>query len=294
MVNKVANVKKLYILLVRPFTKVPIMSDHSRVICTIDENNIATVALNRPDKLNAIDMAMFQEVNRLTKTLKTNKHIRAVIVKGNGSDFCSGLDIKSLLNSKVGALKLLFKWWPTLPNDAQRFSLAWRDIPCPVIFAIHGRCWGGGLQLVSGGDFRIASPDARFSILEAKWGLIPDMGGAIAFRELMRQDHTLEMAMTAKEVDSQTAQEYGLVTKIADDPYAKAYELALECSDRSPDILAANKKLYHKTWWSSPGVALFLETWYQIRVIMGKNRVIASKRERKPDAKIPYLPRAFK
>lgn len=270
------------------------MSDTSRITCTIDDNQIATVSLNRADKLNAIDMAMFKAVNKTITDLKKNKKVQAVIVKGNGSDFCSGLDVKSLLNDQAGAMKLLFKWWPTLPNDAQRFSVGWRDIPCPVIFAIHGRCWGGGLQLASGGDFRIASPDASFSIMEARWGLIPDMGGALAFRELMRQDHTLEMAMTAKEIDTETAKEYGLVTKIAEDPYARAYELALELVNRSPDVLAATKKLYHKTWWSSPGIALWLETWYQIKVITGKNRAIAGKRERETENKRPYLPRQFR
>ncbi|MFA0570626.1 crotonase/enoyl-CoA hydratase family protein [Vibrio gallaecicus] len=270
------------------------MSEQPRVTCTIDDNQIATVILNRADKLNAIDMPMFQAVNHLTKSLSRNKQVRAVIVKGDGSDFCSGLDVKSLLTSKTGALKLLFKWWPTLPNDAQRFSVGWRDIPCPVIFAIHGRCWGGGLQLASGGDFRIASPDANFSIMEAKWGLIPDMGGALAFRELMRQDHTLEMAMTAKVIDSQQAKDYGLVTKIAEHPYAEAYKLAQECIERSPDVLAATKKLYHKTWWTSPGLALFLETWYQLKVGIGKNRIIAGKRERRPEDKPDYLPRQFK
>ncbi|MEZ9516410.1 crotonase/enoyl-CoA hydratase family protein [Vibrio splendidus] len=270
------------------------MSSLDRITCSIDENQIATVVLNRPDKLNAIDMAMFEAVNEMISELKKNRDIRAVIVKGSGSDFCSGLDVKSLLNSKVGAMKLLFKWLPTLPNAAQRFSLGWREIPCPVIFAIHGRCWGGGLQLASGGDFRMASPEATFSILEAKWGLIPDMGGAIAFRELMRKDHTLEMAMTAKVIDSQTAKEYGLVTKIAEDPYAEAYALALECANRSPDVVAANKKLYNKTWWSSPGVALFLETWYQIKVGSRKNRAIAAQREIHSDKPREYLPRTFK
>lgn len=115
------------------------MTDLSRITCSIDENQIATVALNRPDKLNAIDMAMFQGVNDMIRNLKKNTEIRAVIVKGHGADFCSGLDIKSLLTSKSGAMKLLFKWLPTLPNAAQHFSLGWRDIPCPVIFAIHGR-----------------------------------------------------------------------------------------------------------------------------------------------------------
>ncbi|MDG3085888.1 crotonase/enoyl-CoA hydratase family protein [Vibrio hannami] len=270
------------------------MSDHARVTCNIDDNNIATICLNRADKLNAIDMPMFQAVNKTITELKKNKNIQAVIVKGNGTDFCSGLDVKSLLNDRTGAMKLLFKWWPTLPNDAQRFSVGWRDIPCPVIFAIHGRCWGGGLQLASGGDFRIASPDASFSIMEARWGLIPDMGGALAFRELMRQDHTLEMAMTAKEIDTKKAKEYGLVSKISDEPYEEAYKLALELVNRSPDVLAATKKLYHKTWWSSPGMALWLETWYQIKVLIGKNRVIAAKRERETENKRPYLPRQFR
>jgi enoyl-CoA hydratase/carnithine racemase len=130
--------------------------------------------------------------------------------------------------------------------------------------------------------------------MEAKWGLIPDMGGAIAFRELMRKDHTLEMAMTAKEIIGEQAKEYGLVTKIEEDPFEAAYALALECINRSPDVLAANKKLYHNTWWSSPGKALWLETWYQIKVALGKNRAIAVKRERKPDDKKDYIARQFK
>lgn len=270
------------------------MSAQSRITCEIDENNIALVTLNRPDKLNAIDMDMFRQVNALTKKLKKNRSLRAVIVQGAGTDFCSGLDVKSLLTSKTDALKLLFKWWPSLPNDAQRFSLGWRAIPCPVIFVIHGRCWGGGLQLVCGGDFRIASNDANFSIMEAKWGLIPDMGGAIAFREVMRQDHTLELAMTAKVIDSDEALRIGLITKVAAHPLSEAYELAMQCMERSPDVLAANKKLYNQTWWSSAGKALFLETWYQIKVALGKNRAIAVARERKPDNKRSYLPRKFK
>lgn len=146
------------------------MSNTSRITCTVDENQIAIVSLNRPDKLNAIDLEMFMAVNDMSRKLSKNKQIRAVIVKAEGNDFCSGLDVKSLLSDKKGAAKLLFKWLPFKHNLAQKFSLGWRDIPCPVIFAIHGRCWGGGLQLVSGGDFRIASPDANFSIMEAKWG----------------------------------------------------------------------------------------------------------------------------
>ncbi|USD66764.1 crotonase/enoyl-CoA hydratase family protein [Vibrio sp. SCSIO 43136] len=272
------------------------MSQQPRVTCTIDKNSIAIVSLNRPEKMNAIDMGMFDAVKTTIKKLKSDRSIRAVIVKANGDNFCSGLDVKSLMNDKKGAAKLLFKWWPTFANDAQFFSVGWRTIPCPVIFALHGRCWGGGLQLASGGDFRFAHPETNFSIMEGKWGLIPDMGGALAFRELMRQDNTLEMAMTAKIIDADTAKEYGLVTRISEQPFDEAYRLALECADRSPDAVAATKKLYNKTWWSSPGWALWLETWYQIKVMIGKNRIIAAKREKQTQLDEPkkaYMPRKF-
>lgn len=232
---------------------------------------IAYVALNRPDKHNAVDKSMFDDLNAVTRQIKKDSSLRAVIVSGNGEDFCSGIDIKSLFGNKKDALTLLFKWLPWRANLAQKVSTAWRDLPIPVIFALHGRCWGAGLQIALGADFRIATPATSISIMEARWGLIPDMGGTLALREVLRLDVAKELAMTAKVLSGEQALQLGLITQIADDPLAQANVMAKELSIQSPDAVAACKKLYNKSWWSSSGMALARETLYQIKIILGKN-----------------------
>jgi len=234
-------------------------------------NNIAHVRLNRSEKHNALDMPMFYAIRNTVKRLKADKEIRAVIVAGNGEDFCSGLDIKSVMKSRTDPLKLLFKWLPWRANLAQYVSTGWRDIPAPVIMAIHGRCWGGGLQIALGGDFRIATPDASIAIMEARWGLIPDMGGTLALKELIKLDVAKELAMTGEVINGEQALSHGLVTHIAEKPVDKAVELAETIVMHSPDAVAATKKLYNKSWWSKPGLALLRESYYQIRILLGKN-----------------------
>ena len=145
-------------------------------------DGIAYVNLNRAEKCNALDIDMFVAIKKIIKSLKVDRSVRAVIVTGNGEDFCSGLDIKSVMSSTKTPLSLLFKWFPWHANLAQYVSVGWKDIPVPVIMVIKGRCWGGGLQIALGADFRISTPDASFSIMESRWGLIPDMGGTLALK----------------------------------------------------------------------------------------------------------------
>ena len=170
-------------------------------------NSIAHVKLNRADKLNALDMPMF-------------------IAIGNGDDFCSGLDVKSIMKSPTSMVKLLFKALPWQANLAQVVSTGWQNIPVPVICAIHGRCWGGGLQIALGADFRFATPDSSLSILEGKWGLIPDMGGTIALRDLIAIDQAKRLAMTAEMFTGQQALALNLVTEITATPLADAQAFA--------------------------------------------------------------------
>jgi enoyl-CoA hydratase/carnithine racemase len=255
------------------------------------EDGIAHVTLNRPDKRNALDMAMFRAIDGTSRILRRDRSIRAVIVSGNGEDFCSGLDVKSMMHSKGAAVSLMSKWLPGNSNRAQRVSTNWRKIPAPVIMAIHGRCWGGGLQIALGADFRIATPDATLSIMEGKWGLIPDMGGNLALREIVAKDVALKLTMTAAVVSAQEALDHGLITAISDDPLQKAKELAASVSERSPDAVAAVKKLYHENWFKSERRMLSRETWYQVKMLLGKNRIRAAKRQLKPDQETPYLPR---
>ena len=232
---------------------------------------VAYVRLNRTDKRNAIDMTMFKAVADTIKTLRKNRGIRAVIVSGEGEDFCSGLDVKSVMKNNKNPFKLLFKLNPWGSNLAQQVSVGWQQIPVPVIMVIHGRCWGGGLQIALGGDVRISTPDASLSIMEGRWGLIPDMGGTLALRTLGRMDLTKELAMTAAVIDAPAAQQAGWVTHISEDPMAQAEALATTISQQSPDAVAAVKKLYNRSWQGSSGWVLLRESWYQLRILLGKN-----------------------
>lgn len=245
------------------------------VLLTI-ENNIAYVALNRADKHNAINMLMFYQLDKVIKQLKKDKTLRAVIVHGKGVDFCSGLDVKSVMKAQTNVLKLLFKWLPGQSNLAQRVSTGWREIPVPVIMALHGRVWGGGLQIALGGDFRLVEPSASLSILEARWGLIPDMGGTLALKEHLPADQAKLLAMTGKELNPQQASDYHLITDVVDEPLAAAKALAESFSQKSPDAVAGVKKLYNQVWWRGDRFTLARETYYQLKVMFSKNQRIKS------------------
>ena len=205
--------------------------------------------------------------------------------------FVSGLDVKSVMSSKSSILSLLSKVLPGQANLAQRVSYNWRKLPVPVIMVIHGRCWGGGLQIALGADFRFATPDSSFSIMEGKWGLIPDMGANLAMRELLSKDVALKLAMTAEVMSAQTALDYGLITGINDDPFKQAMELVGQLAERSPDAVAAVKKLYHQTWFRSEWLMLTRESFYQVRILLSKNQGIAVKKQLNPDKNLGYLAR---
>lgn len=255
------------------------------------EDGIAFVTLNRANKRNALDMPMFNAIDDVSRKLRSDVSIRAVIVNGGGEDFCSGLDVKSMMKSRSAAAALLAKWLPGQSNRAQRVSTNWRKIPAPVIMAIHGRCWGGGLQIALGADFRIAAPNTTLSVMEGKWGLIPDMGGNLALREIVSKDIALKLTMTAEVVNAEQALDVGLITAIAADPLDEAQKLARQIIERSPDAVAAAKKLYHRNWFRSERSMLARETLFQIRILAGKNRLRAARKQLKPDEKTTYLPR---
>lgn len=255
------------------------------------ENNVAIVTFNRAEKRNALDMAMFKTIDDISRQLKRNRKIRAVIVQAKGEDFCSGLDIKSVMSKKSSVLSLLGKWLPGQANLAQRVSYNWRKIPVPVIMVIQGRCWGGGLQIALGADFRFVTSDASFSIMEGKWGLIPDMGANLALREIVAKDIALKLAMTAEIISAQTALGYGLVTHVSDEPLQQAMHLVEQITDRSPDAVAAVKKLYQQNWLKAEWRMLAKESYYQVKILLGKNQNKAVKKQLKPEENVSYLAR---
>ncbi len=251
------------------------MSD-KRVTLSI-EKGIATVTLNRADKHNALDMAMFEGIAATIRQLKRVVGLRVVIVQGAGESFCSGLDVKSVMSNRRNGFRLLWKWWPTQANLAQQVTIGWRQLKVPVIMVLHGNCWGGGMQIALGGDFRVAAPDTSLSIMEAKWGLIPDMGGTVALSELVSVDHAMKLAMTARPFSAANALELRLVTKVTDSPMTYAQQLANQLIERSPDTNRLIKRMYHDIWCSKVGKILAKETWNQWKILLGKNQKVAVK-----------------
>ena len=243
------------------------------------ENRVAKVILNRPEMHNALDMEMFRAIASVQRKLARERDLRCVIFYGAGVDFCSGLDVKSIMSDRKAIMKLLWKWLPWHSNLAQVVSTGWRKLQVPVIAAIHGRCWGGGLQIALGADFRVVTPDASLSVMEGRWGLIPDMGGNLALAELAGRDQAMWLAMAAEIVDGTKALELGLVTRVNENPQETANGMAADLLERSPDAVAAVKRLYRKSWSSQPGTWLARESAYQVRVIAGKNQRIAVARQ---------------
>lgn len=186
----------------------------ARLIVEEAESGIFHVQLNRPDKMNALDLGMFQELSALALSLKENKSIRVVILSGKGRAFCTGLDVKSMVPNLSASSKLLDKPAATEhSNMAQDAAYLWRQLPVPVIACLHGMVFGGGLQIALGADFRIATPDCKMSIMEAKWGIIPDMSAAVTLRELVRMDVAKELTMTGRIFPASEGLGYGLVTR---------------------------------------------------------------------------------
>ena len=253
------------------------METQQRVKISV-EKQIARIILNRPVKHNALDMPMFYAIVDAIKKVKQDKTIRVVIVSGEGKSFCSGLDVKSVMSKQKNVLKLLWKWWPGKPNLAQQVTIGWRQLEVPVIMVLHGKCWGGGMQIALGGDFRIASPDTSLSIMEAKWGLIPDMGGTPALQENLPLDQAMRLAMTAEDISASEALNKNLITQVSDDPLMAAYQLAEKLIERSPDTSKRIKRFYHKTWCNKQAKILAGETFNQWKILLGKNQKIAVKK----------------
>ncbi|KAJ1630310.1 ClpP/crotonase-like domain-containing protein [Pavlovales sp. CCMP2436] len=250
---------------------------------------VAIVRLNRPEKLNALSLPMFRAIRAAAKSINSPKlsGVRAVVLCGAGRSFCAGLDVKSLMRDPLAMRRyptmaeLLETNAETGATLAQEVGYLWRLLPVPVIAAVHGVCLGGGFQIVLGADFRFAAADSKFSIMESKWGLVPDMGGTLALRELIPLDVAKELAMTARVLSAGEAHSLGLVTRVcASNPFDEALLFANELAARSPDCLAATKALLNANYGRGKAAeeksALALEARLQRKLIGGWNQLAAS------------------
>ncbi|KUE79911.1 enoyl-CoA hydratase [Aeromonas schubertii] len=242
-----------------------------RVRCRIEEG-VARVTLSRPDKLNALDRPMFDAIATVLARLREEKGLRAVILEGEGRAFCAGLDVKSMLKSPLAAVEILKREADAATNLAQEVAYGWRALPVPVIAVTRGVCFGGGLQIALGADFRFTAPECRFSVMEIKWGIIPDMSGAATLRTLVGVDRAMELAMTGREFLAPEASELGLVSRVCEDPGAEAEAFVRTLLAKSPDALAGIKQLYHKAWALSDAEVMQEETRLQKQILGRPNQ----------------------
>jgi len=263
------------------------MNDRVRVDM---RGHLAVVSLNRPDRHNGMDLQMLNAVREAARRLRADRSVRAVIIRGEGPSFCAGLDVKAVFGDRRAARAAVAALYAPARNRFQDWSLAWRELAVPVIAAVHGHCLGAGLQLALGADIRIATAGAQLSVMEAKWGLVPDMGGAALLRELVGIDGAKELAMTGRVVSGADASALGLVTHLSEEPLRAATELAEEMAARSPDAVAAAKFLMQDAWHGHERGALAAERRWQRRLIGGPNQRIAMERNLEKSER-PYLPR---
>ena len=241
----------------------------------IDGARIAVVSLNRPAKLNGLTMAMLRGLDDAAKSLRRDRDLRGVIFAGAGDSFCAGLDFGSVLKKPMDIVKA-FAPNPLAGDGAnlfQRVCWEWRRLPAPVIAVVHGHCYGGGVQLALGADFRVTAADARWSILEAKWGLIPDMSGARTLADHVGAEQARWLTMTGRELSGAEAVEVGLATETTeslDDAHSRAREILRELMGRSPDQLAATKSLFNHAW-RSPRATFRAERFEQAKLLLSEN-----------------------
>ena len=256
---------------------------NDRVSITI-EGGVADVRLNRPDKMNALDPAMIEGIAAAIDTLATVPGLRAVVLSGEGRAFCAGLDMQSMAGLASNDFRIMERTHG-LANIFQQVAWGWRTLPVPVIAAGHGVVFGGGLQIFSGADIRIARPDTRLSIMEMKWGLVPDMAGFPLWRGNVRDDVLRELIFTNRVFDGGEAVGLGFVTRTAEDPLAEALALAREIAARNPEAVRGAKRLADLTLDAGPAELLLAESREQGALIGSANQmeaVMANMQKRPP------------
>ena len=243
-------------------------------LVTVDINDhVAHVKLNRPEKMNALSWDMFEAITETGRQVATNKDIRAVVLSGEGRGFCAGMDLENfagngLNNNAFGPGRGGF--WP---NYYQSPAYIWKAVPVPVICALHGVAYGGGFQIAMGADIRIAHPQSKLSLMEIKWGIIPDMSGSQTLRDLVRVDVAKELAFTGRVVEGEEAAALGLVTRLDENPLEAALAMARDIAGRNPDAISYSKYMLDTTWHGDDMEGLRVEEKLQGRILGTPNHI---------------------
>jgi enoyl-CoA hydratase/carnithine racemase len=255
------------------------MSTEDRITTTI-ENGVANVRLVRVDKMNALDDAMFSALIETGERLKADPSVRVVVLSGEGRAFCAGLDMGNFGKMASGERKggdglVTAERTPGGSNRAQHAVMVWREIPVPVIAAIHGVAFGGGFQLTLGADIRYVTADTRMSVMEIKWGLVPDMAGLVLMRLLARDDVVRELTYSGRQFSGEEAVSLGFATRVCADPRADALALAAEIAAKNPHAIRADKRLFEVAARGDQHETLKAESVEQTALIGSPNQIEA-------------------
>jgi enoyl-CoA hydratase/carnithine racemase len=221
-----------------------------RVSVTVTDG-VADVRLTRPEKINALDNAMFAAIVDAGEGLKSDRSVRAVVLSGEGRGFCAGLDFSSFQAMAGGGggggggerTSPITDMSGRITHVGQQAAYVWQELEVPVIAAVHGVALGGGAQIALGADLRIVAPDAQLSILEIRWGLVPDMTGTAMLVRLVGLDKAKELALTGRMVSGEEAAQIGLATRVSANPLDDALALAREIAGKSPHAIRGIKRL---------------------------------------------------
>lgn len=256
-----------------------------RISIEVNDSGVADVRLIRSDKMNALDDAMFAALIEAGQAVAADKSIRAVVLSGEGRAFCAGLDMGNFGKmAEAGneekpkdsdVTRGLAPRTHGISNRAQYAVWTWRECPVPVIAAVHGVAFGGGFQLMLGSDIRIVHPETKLSVMEIKWGLVPDMAGTAIMRNLVREDLVRELTYTGRQFSGSDAVEMGFATRVAEDPYAEAMALATEIAAKNPDAIVAAKKIFNGAADMTDAELLMQESVLQDDIIRTPNQVEA-------------------
>lgn len=234
--------------------------------CTVNDG-IASVRLDRPDRHNALTLSMLRSLAATSRELRGTRGLRAVLLSGAGDSFCSGLDVGTVLADRAGTARAFVPHPLRGTNVFQEACWGWRRLPVPVIAAVHGHCYGGGLQIALGADLRITHPEARWSVMEGRWGLVPDMTGVHSLSQLIGIEQAKRLTFAAGTISGSDAVRLGLAGEVADSPYQVALAWAHRLAQRPPETLAQTKRLFERTWGLGPRRTFARERRAQLRLL---------------------------
>jgi len=239
------------------------------------QNHIAVVTFNRPEKMNALDPTQFRAVIEAGEKVGKDKSVRVVVLHGAGRAFCAGLDIMGLQGDNEVTSNPLIPRTHGIANTWQQSAWVWRDLPVPVIAAVHGVCFLGGLQIMLGADIKYITADTKLAVMEMKWGLIPDMAGTQLMRHSVRDDIIRELTYTNRIFSGEEAVNYGFATHLSDNPFEDAMQLATEIASKSPSAIVLAKKVLNEAPYLNQEDGLMMESVEQDKLLKKKNQLEA-------------------